>query len=164
MTHNKRISRTAAQSLLVLEGSDNYYHNLTTIKTSNIYKRQIKEKIRIDLANWLKNPHFDTMRHGLLDIAAVATVNDRNMLIQDVDNIAKVVLDGLKEEKGDSRFLFHDDNQVTRLLIYKLRSKKVPGYNTDSLTISFRAHDSNKQMILINPSQIQILQVNPSQI
>ncbi len=161
MTDSKRISRMGAHSPLVLEGSDNYYHNLTTIKTKNEYKKEVKEKIRADLARWLKNPHFDAMRGGLLDIAVVARVSDRNMRIQDVDNIAKVVLDALKEEKGDSRFLFHDDNQVIRLLIYKLRSEKLLQYNTDSLTISFRVHDSNRQMLLVNPSQIQMVRVNP---
>ena len=111
-------------------------------------------KIRTDLARWLTNPQFNNMRNGLLDIAIVAGVSANRMESQDVDNIAKVVLDGLEKEKGDSRFLFYDDNQIIRLLIYKQRREELSGYNTDSLTISFRVHDSNKQMILVNPSQI----------
>ena len=121
-------------------------------------------KIRTDLARWLTNPQFNNMRNGLLDIAIVAGVSANRMESQDVDNIAKVVLDALKEEKGDSRFLFYDDHQVVRLLIYKQRSEELSGYNTDSLTISFRVHDPDGQLILVNPSYIQMVRVDPPQI
>ena len=154
MTRLRRISRVAAHSPLVLEGYENYYHNLTTIKTSSKYKKEIKEKIRTDLKGWLNNPTLYAMQKSYLDIAIVARVNARNIHSQDVDNIAKMALDALKEEKGDSRFLFHDDNQIIRLLLYKLKSENLPGHNTDSITISFRIHDSSKQMLLIDPSTL----------
>ena len=153
MPYSKQITRIGSNPVLVLEGTDCYYHNLTTIRTGKNYKKDVVERIRKDLARWLRNPRFDDMRNGLLDIAIVARVSANRMQSQDVDNIAKVVLDALKEEKGDLRFLFHNDNQVVRLLIYKKRSKEQSGYNTDSLTISFRVYDSNKQMILVNPAE-----------
>lgn len=161
MKNYKQISRMAVNSPLVLEGNNIYsYHNLTTLKTSSAYKKQTKERIRRDLKRWFKNPSFDTIRHRFLDIAVVATVNSRNFLKQDVDNIAKVVLDALKAEKNDDRFLFYDDCQVMRLLIYKLKSKKIPDQNTDSLTISVRLYDPNKQMMLINPPNIKFLSLD----
>jgi len=158
MPDSKQISRIGVHNPLVLEGTGYYYHNLTTIRTNRKNKKEVKEKIRTDLARWLKNPHFDKMRDGPLDIAIVARVSARRMRYQDVDNIAKVVLDALKEDKGDSRFLFRNDNQVIRLMIYKLGSEELSGHNTDSLTVSFRVHDFNKQMVLINPPIIEYRQ------
>ena len=152
MTQLKRVSRIAASPLLVLDGSENYYHNLTTIKTSSKNKREMKEKIRTDLKNWLNNPTLYSMQNQSLDIAIVVRVNSIKVDRQDVDNVAKVVLDALKKKEGDSRFLFHDDNQVIRLLVYKLKSEDVTGHITDSLTVSFRVHDPDKQMLLIDPS------------
>ncbi len=64
---------------------------------------------------------------------------------------AKVVLDALKKSDKDPSkpYLFKDDSQVVRLLIYKLETKEVSGYETNSLIISFREHNPNEQMILV---------------
>ena len=68
----------------------------------------------------------------------------RYLKLQDVDNIAKVVLDALKG------CLFKDDSQIVRLLLVKQEAELLAGYDTNSLVISFRVHDPEKDMILIN--------------
>lgn len=37
------------------------------------------------------------------------------------------MLDALKEKKGDPRFLFHDDSQIVRLLVWKIERQEQPG-------------------------------------
>ena len=106
------------------------------------------EQIRNELAHWMKNNNLAPIRNKELDLAIVISRESKYIGIQDVDNIAKWVIDALKKVKGDSRFLFHDDKQVLRLLVYKQVASKLPGYNTDSISISCRIHNPNKQMIL----------------
>jgi len=64
------------------------------------------------------------------------------------------VIDALKKTDEDPRFLFYDDCQVARLLVWKLQAVEHVGWNTDSLTISFRVHDAGKRMIMLEPSII----------
>ena len=52
------------------------------------------------------------------------------------------------KKKNDPRFLFCDDNQIVRLLVWKVPAKNLKGLNTDSLEISFRVHKSREQMLL----------------
>jgi Holliday junction resolvase RusA-like endonuclease len=99
----------------------------------------------------MKNPHFESVRTSPLDLAIVARVNPDRMRKQDIDNIAKVVIDALKKTDGDPRFLFQDDCQIVRLLVWKFQEEEYAGYNADSLTISFRVHDDRKQMVLVEP-------------
>lgn len=148
------IGRMGSKPHLVLEDSDGFFDDLVTIKTKGRYKKEITDKIKTNLASWMQNPNFKDIRSEFLDLAIVARITPRRMRGQDVDNIAEVVLDALKEKEGDSRFLFHDDFQIARLLIWKIQREEQPGYNTDSLSISFRVHDDKKQMVLIRPETI----------
>jgi len=102
----------------------------------------------------MKNPTFDAIRSSSLDLAIVARVSPNRMKNQDIDNIAKVVIDALNKSEGDPRFLFYDDNQIVRLLVWKIQEQENVRYNTDTLTISFRIHNDKKQMILIEPRTI----------
>lgn len=145
------IGRTGSKPYLVLEASAGSFDDLVTIKTGSRYKKEITEVIKTNLWNWMHNPDFKDIRGEFLDLAVVARINSMRVKTQDIDNIAKVVLDALKEQEGDSRFLFHDDCQIVRLLVWKIQEEKLQGYNTDSLTISFRVHDGKKQMILVEP-------------
>jgi hypothetical protein len=70
---------------------------------------------------------------------------------QDIDNIAKVIFDALKKRKDDPRFLFNDDCQIIRMLVWKIQRREDPLWHTDSYDISFRVHDGNKPMNLIKP-------------
>ena len=148
------IGRTGSSPPLVLEDSEGSFYDLVTIKTGSKYKKEITDRVKTNLWSWMQNPNFKDIRGESLDLAIVASVNPSRMKTQDIDNIAKVVLDALKKRAGDSSFLFHDDYQIVRLLIWKIQSEKRPMYNTDSLSISFRVHDNKKQMILIEPQVI----------
>jgi len=145
------IGRTGSGPFLVLEDSLGTSDDLITIRTKGIYRKETIEEIRRNIESWMKNPDFESVRSLPLDLAIVARVSPSRMKKQDIDNIAKVVIDALKKAEEDPRFLFYDDSQVIRLLVWKLLETKYAGYNTDTLTISFRVHDNRKQMILIEP-------------
>jgi Holliday junction resolvase RusA-like endonuclease len=87
---------------------------------------------------------YDNLRDKLLDIAIVIYISKTNYKKQDVDNIAKVVLDSLKRE------LFNDDSQVIRLLVYKKEIARQEDAETFQIAISVRKHDISKDMILEN--------------
>jgi len=79
-----------------------------------------------------------------IDLAIIIYRKPSFIKNQDLDNIAKVILDVLKNN------LFYDDRQVERLLLMKQGATQIEGHNTDSLVISFRIHDPSKQMILVD--------------
>ena len=148
------IGRIGSGPFLVLEDNLGTSDDLITIRTKGEYRKETIEQIRRNVESWMKNPDFDSVRSLPLDLAIVARVSPSRMKKQDIDNIAKVVMDALKKSEGDPRFLFYDDHQVIRLLVWKLQETEYTGYNTDTLTISFRIHDDRKQMILVEPRVI----------
>lgn len=97
------------------------------------------------------HPLIDKLRREQLDVAIIVQIQNQSFLRQDVDNIAKVVLDALKKSKKEDNFshLFEDDRQIVRLLIYKMRRIENPDYNTCQISISVRKHDPTKEMKLI---------------
>lgn len=143
--------RMGSRPYLTLESSDGSFDDLVTVKTGGRYKIALTDVIRINLENWMRNPVFGTIRDQPLDLAIVARISPKRMHNQDIDNLAKIVLDALKKKSGDPLFLFHDDSQIVRLLVWKIERQEQPGWNTDSLTISFRIHDDKKQMVLVEP-------------
>ena len=157
MNRKKYRPKTTTGPLLVLEESEGVVTDLIVIKTRTNRKKMIKD-IKINLEHWMKNHNFDEFRDCNIDLAIVAKVNKQRMKQQDIDNVAKVVLDALKKNENidfkPEIFLFNDDSQIVRLLIYKMLRKEDKIYDTDSLTISFRKHDPYKQMILTEPKMI----------
>lgn len=145
------ISRTGSKPFYELEDSFGTFDDLITIRTKGKYRKGTIEQIRRNIGSWMNNPGFESVRSLSLDLAIIARISQNRMKNQDVDNIAKVVMDALKKSEGDPRFLFYDDCQIIRLLVWKLEEVEYTSYNTDSLTISFRVHDISKQMILIEP-------------
>ena len=144
------IGRSGSGPFLTLEGSLGHSVDLVTVQTGKHLKKEATiETIRRNLAIWMGNPEFMALKCSPLDLAIVAKVNRQRMLTQDVDNIAKVVLDDLKETHGDPRFLFHEDSQVTRLLIWKVQQDNHLQYNTDTVDISFRVYDPDRQMSMV---------------
>lgn len=137
---------------LWLEDSEGIFHDLITISSGKISRRKTIDNIKTNLEAWMKNQHFDHYRNALLDVAIVLFIGTQRMKRQDVDNVAKIVLDALKkDDKTKYRreaYLFDDDSQVVRLLVYKIPRCEDEVYNTDSMTISFRVHDPQKQMLL----------------
>ena len=146
-----KMSRTGTNPPLELEDAYCSIYVLMAVKTGNKAKKYLVVKqIRDELAYWMKNNNLDPIRDKELDLAIVVSRESRHIGIQDVDNIAKWVIDALKKNKEDTHYLFNDDKQIFRLLVYKQVAIKLPEYNTDSISISCRVHNPNKQMILEN--------------
>lgn len=139
------LSKTSQDKFLVLEDSKGTF-DLITIKTSVKTKKEMKEEIRINLRTWLKrisekSPHFHDIETKL-DLAIVVYRKKGYLGRQDLDNIAKIVLDALEG------LLFKNDSQVVRLLLFKKDAKLIEGFKTDAIAISFREHNPNKEMTL----------------
>jgi Holliday junction resolvase RusA-like endonuclease len=148
------ISRTGSDPFPVLEDNLGFIVDLVTVKTGSEYRKEVISTIRLNLESWMRNHYFEKIREDELDLAIIACVNPGRMKNQDIDNISKVVLDALKKSEDDDRFLFYDDCQVTRLLIWKIQQEELADNNAYTLTISFRIHDPQKQMILIEPEKM----------
>ena len=150
----QKMGRSGSPPFLQLAACLGSFENLGVIKTGNNYKKEMVATIKQDLANWMMNEDFDNIRAELIDLAIVAKVSPYRMQNQDADNIAKVICDSLKQQKDDPRFLFDDDCQIVRTLIWKRQRVESEEYDTDSYSISFRIHDGDKPMELIEPKVI----------
>lgn len=140
----ENIPRMSVNGYLTLEDSEGSSGDLITVKTGCKSRKELKGQFRRNAGDWMKRfPQFHN-QNTWLDLALAVYRKPRFVKNQDVDNIAKVVLDALKGN------LFWDDSLIARLLVFKQDAKPLKGYNTDSLVISFRAHNPEKQMILIN--------------
>ena len=102
----------------------------------------------------MHNDGFEPFRESHIDLAIIVKLSPSRLKRQDADNIAKVICDALKKRKGDDRFLLNDDSQIVRLLVWKILRVEDQLYHTDSYDISFRVHDRNKPMKLIQPKVI----------
>jgi Holliday junction resolvase RusA-like endonuclease len=141
---NKYTAKANTNEFLALEGSEGMFGDLITVKTKNKTKTKMIEEIRSNQGSWMeKFPHIHDINKKI-DLAIVVYRRVGYLKRQDLDNIAKVVLDALKG------YLFEDDSQIVRLLLVKKEAELLAGYDTDSLIISFRIHDSERDMILIN--------------
>jgi Holliday junction resolvase RusA-like endonuclease len=141
------LPKTSTGEFLILEDSLGANHDLITIKTSSKKKKEMEKEIKTNLSNWAENVsrNFPQL-HDIetkLDIAIVVYRKGGYLGRQDLDNIAKIVLDALKG------VLFKDDSQVARLLLFKKEAKQLTGFKTDSAVISFRVHNPDKQMALV---------------
>ena len=126
--------------LLVLENS-HHISVLLEVQTSTPKKREkTKEEIRVSLSDYAKNVLFNDLRAKPLDIAILIYVNNLRMKRQDVDNVAKVVLDALRKQgkSPEYQWLIEDDCHIRRLLVYKKKQEKSKYHNTHQLVISFR--------------------------
>jgi len=149
MKRKRKYGKTSIDPALVIKDAG-YTNHLEEVQTSKKKRQEMKQEIRKDLQHWMENKAFDNMRDELLDIAIVFYLNESRMNRQDVDNLAKVVLDGLQKDKTnpDLPYLFTDDSQVIRLLLYKIRKTDDERYDTDQLYVSIRKHNPKKQMLL----------------
>jgi Holliday junction resolvase RusA-like endonuclease len=138
-----------------LKDSIGIYADLITVKSGKeADKKETTKNIKLNLEKWAGNPKFEKFRKVPMDLAIVIKMNKYRFRHQDVDNIVKIVLDALKKNnKSDTIFLFEDDSQVVRLLVWKMKREEDFYYNTDQLIISFREHDSRKQMEMIKEDE-----------
>ena len=141
---NKYTAKFNTNEFLVLEDSEGTFGDLITVKTKGKTRSKMIEEIRSSQGSWMeKFPHLHDISKKI-DLAIVVYRRVGYLKRQDLDNIAKVVLDALKG------YLFNDDSQIVRLLLVKKEAELLAGYDTDSLVISFRIHDPKRDMILIN--------------
>ena len=147
----QKIGKTGSPPFLQLEDSIGVSGDLGEVKTGSNYRKGMIDTIKNNLSIWMANSDFEQIRGRQLDLAIVIKLSPYRLKRQDVDNIAKVICDALKQQKGDERFLFDDDSQIIRMLVWKILRKEDSQWYTDSYDISFRIHDSNKQMTLIQP-------------
>ena len=141
---NKYTAKINTNECLVLEDSEGTFGDLITVKTKKKTKKKMIEDIRSSQESWMeKFPHLHDINKKI-DLAIVVYRQVGYLKRQDLDNIAKVVLDALKG------YLFKDDSQIVRLLLVKKEAELLAGYDTDSLVISFRIYDPESDMILIN--------------
>jgi hypothetical protein len=100
--------------IAILEG--NLLFNYTfpdSIKTSSKNKKDEIIKIRTELKKFFKYNLPQTKE--LVDVAIIIYVNDIRMRNQDVDNIAKVILDSISRNKTDSdkdTYILENDSQI----------------------------------------------------
>jgi len=141
---------------LVLQGSPGFISDLITVKTGDRTNfSKTREELFSNLKSWMNNVNFNDFRREILDMAIVIYVDSMRYKTQDCDNIAKLVLDTLKKDKDSSDYLFEDDSQIIRLLVYKIKAEENEQFETNQMVISFRKHNPNKQMILENVNVIR---------
>ena len=141
---NKCTAKVDTNECLVLEDSEGSFGDLITVKTKNKTKREMIEEIRSSQGSWMEKFQHLHDTDKKIDMAIVVYRRVGYLKRQDLDNIAKVVLDALKG------YLFGDDSQIVKLLLVKKEAELLARYDTDSLVISFRIHDPKRDMILIN--------------
>ena len=129
--------------LVLLQG------DLNEVLTGN--KQSTIKTLRGSLSIEKDNLSLKQLQKEKLDVAIVAYLQNSSYHRQDVDNIAKTVLDALKKPKIDDgiHYYFEDDDQIVRLLVYKKERKEDLEANTCQLSISIRKHDPTKEMNLI---------------
>lgn len=146
----QKIGKTGSPPFLKLEDSIGVSGDLGEVKTGSEYRKETINTIKTNLSNWMANNNFEPIRGQQLDLAIVIKLSPYRFKKQDADNIAKVICDALKKRKGDNRFLFNDDSQIIRLLIWKIQRIEDPLWETDGYDISFRIYDSSKPMELVS--------------
>lgn len=141
---NKCTAKANTNECLVLEDSEGTFGDLITVKTKSETKKEMIREIQSSQGSWMEKFSYLHDTNKEIDLAIVVYRRVGYLKRQDLDNIAKVVLDALKG------CLFGDDSQIARLLLVKKEAELLAGYNTDSLVISFRIHDPERDMILIS--------------
>lgn len=137
---------------IVLEDSLGYTNILLQVLTSE--KEDSIQRILSNLSDWMDNTNFEEIQEAEINLALVAYVDNYRMSRQDVDNIAKVVIDALQNLGNGEPYLISDDNQIRRLLVEKREKVEDDEFDTDDVLISFRRHGPEKEMILESPQSI----------
>jgi Holliday junction resolvase RusA-like endonuclease len=150
----EQIGRTGSAPFLQLADSIGASCDLGKVRTGNKYRKETIDEIKTNLSIWMRNQDFEPIRGQQLDLAIFIKLSPYRLKKQDIDNVAKIICGALKERRGDDRFLFNDDSQIVRLLVWKIQREEYPFWKTDSYDISFRLHDSNKPTELVQPKVI----------
>lgn len=140
-----KTSKTCGSQYLFLENHIFAHGDLIEIETG---KR--KKMIKAIRGNFLASTFHDKLKKSLLDVSIVVHIRKGRYRRQDLDNLAKIILDALEKPKLDDGlpYIYEDDNQIVRLIMYKIERVEYPDSETSQLSISARIHDPKKQMIL----------------
>jgi Holliday junction resolvase RusA-like endonuclease len=142
------IRRIASDSYNFIEDYQSCGGLLMDVPTKCPPKKETIEKIRTDL-NF--NEVDETIKKERLDVAIILEVNKHRFKTQDLDNVAKIVLDAIKKPKdsADVRpYFFDDDRQIVRLLVQKNLRNELQDTETSQISISARKHNPEKYMKL----------------
>lgn len=147
----QKTHRIPSGGYLSLEDSSILHGDLIDIKSSNKCRRDMKQEIRRNNTIERNHPKLSEIRKSLVDIAIVVYVTKNRFKKQDLDNVAKVVLDSItKKDENDEDYFIENDNQVVRLLLYKKERMEDEEANTSQLSLSIRVHNPSKEMVLVN--------------
>ena len=155
----KDLNKLNIDGPLYLSGDSGFFNTVLVIKSSRKFKKENEHNIRENIIDYSK---IDTLKEisnnlvikdKLIDLAIVLYLDKGRYKIQDLDNVAKTVLDGIKKDKKNSKlpYLINDDSQIVRLLLYKLSRTEQKGCNTSNITVSYRLHDPSLEMVLVKP-------------
>lgn len=140
--------RNPSEDYWILEDSKSF-GLLLEVKSYYFGKKETISKIKAHIEYEKRNDlSWKELEEEKLDVAIVIHINSCRYKSQDVDNIAKVVLDALKKGKLGS-YLIEDDSQIIRLLIYKKLREKSEISETDQVSVSMKKHDPEKDMKII---------------
>ncbi|MDP2940115.1 MAG: RusA family crossover junction endodeoxyribonuclease [Candidatus Omnitrophota bacterium] len=143
---NKHNQKNCSEDYWKLEDSK-VFGILGEIKTTRIGKKETSEWIAKSL-EFEKKDVWENIKNEKLDIGILVHLNKKRYKTQDVDNIAKVILDSIKKNNSEIG-LITDDSQIIRLLIHKKLRECSDKSDTDQVSISIRKHDPKKDMKLI---------------
>ncbi|MGV8131658.1 MAG: RusA family crossover junction endodeoxyribonuclease [Candidatus Pacearchaeota archaeon] len=157
---DKRNNKVADNYYAQLGGKVIMHGVLSEVLTNN--KKATIEELRKELNMTERTREPLDLSKDKLDVAIVVYLQKSNYQIQDVDNLAKVIIDSLKKPKlpDGNPYFFEDDNQIVRLLVYKLERKENENANTCQISISIRKHDPKQEMeLFVGPAIINGMSV-----
>ncbi len=92
--------RSGSGPLLVLEEAIGCVTSLVPISTKR-NRQEMITALKRDIECWMMNHNFDSLSNLDIDLSIVVKVTSFRMQRQDVDNIAKFVLDSLRKKTQD---------------------------------------------------------------
>ncbi|MBR9701833.1 RusA family crossover junction endodeoxyribonuclease [Candidatus Pacearchaeota archaeon] len=143
---NVKSSKTCGSPYVFLEDYEFCHGGLIEIATGK--RKQMIKKIREGFS--ADNPPVK-LKKELLDVAIVVHIRSGRHRWQDLDNLAKIILDAFEKPKDSEDkypYLYENDNQIVRLLLIKRERVEYPDSETSQLSISVRKHDPDKEMVL----------------
>lgn len=149
----KSNQRNCSEDYWILENSK-FFGLLLEVKSYYLGKKETISEIKTHIEYEKRNDlTWEEIEKEKLDVGILVHINKKRYKSQDVDNIAKVVLDALKKTKSGS-YLIDDDSQIIRLLVYKKLREKIKNSETDQISVSIRKHNPKMDMKLIRSNTL----------
>lgn len=138
-------SKTCGSQYLFLGNYGFAYGGLMEIATGK--RKKMIENLRKDFG---VHKFPEKLKKSLLDVSIVVHIRKGRYRRQDLDNLAKIILDAFEKPKEDDGlpYLYEDDNQIVRLIMYKIERVEYSDSETSQLSVSARIHNPKKEMIL----------------